>query len=383
MQNFVLGPDGQMPATLRDRMQQLTSRERKYFQLMWSKSGVLYLTSKPGIAKSAMAREIASIMGFQYMDVRLAMVDETDVGLFPYLGDYENEDGSMCKVIDYAVPRWAIEANRKPTIIHFEELNRAQGPQRNAALQILLERQIGTSFKFNDYVLMLASGNMGDEDMTDVEEFDSALNNRLIHIPHSLGAEEWLENFAKEHCHNTIYSFIRAYPEKLYQNPTENTRAFATPRSWRFLSDMIITNFGKDSSPRDFLPFLQEVAFGFVGNSAQRFIQYLQEMVNISITDIINRYDQVEKELGKYNRDKNSELLQSLKEYDPADFNEKQLENVTKFLKRLGDDELTSYLLHILDDQKFDLIKLKYWLSSNFQNVLVKLKKMNRPETKN
>jgi hypothetical protein len=28
----------------------------------------------------------------------------------------------------------------------------------------------------------MSSGNLGDEDGTDVEEFDSALNNRLIHI---------------------------------------------------------------------------------------------------------------------------------------------------------------------------------------------------------
>jgi hypothetical protein len=37
----------------------------------------------------------------------------------------------------------------------------------------LLEREIGTAFKFNDNVLMMSSGNLGDEDGTDVEEFDS------------------------------------------------------------------------------------------------------------------------------------------------------------------------------------------------------------------
>ena len=38
---------------------------------------------------------------------------------------------------------------------------------------MLHERGIGTEFKFNDNVLMIASGNLGDEDGTDVEEFDS------------------------------------------------------------------------------------------------------------------------------------------------------------------------------------------------------------------
>jgi hypothetical protein len=35
------------------------------------------------------------------------------------------------------------------------------------------------------------------------------------------------ENFAKENCHRVIVDYIKAYPEKLYQNPTENTKAYA------------------------------------------------------------------------------------------------------------------------------------------------------------
>jgi len=166
-----------MPSQIRERMATLTPRERKYFMTMWPKSGVMYITSKPGIAKSAIAREIADKMGFKYLDIRLSMVDETDVGLYPNISTVDN-GGEMVKCLDFVVPRWAIEANKQPTIIHFEELNRAQLPVRNAALQILLERCIGTEFKFNDTVLMMASGNLGDEDGTDVEEFDNALNNR-------------------------------------------------------------------------------------------------------------------------------------------------------------------------------------------------------------
>ena len=365
-----------MPQEIRERMNTLTPRERKYFMTMWPKSGVLYITSKPGVAKSAIARSIADKMGFKYLDVRLAMSDETDFK-FPFLKDAEYK-GNIFKVSGYAVPEWAFESNNQPTIIHFEELNRAPQFVRNAALQILLERQIG-EFKFNNTVLMMASGNLGDEDGTDVEEFDNALNNRLIHFSHTLGSDEWVENFGKTNCHPTIVSYIRAYPEKLYQNPTENTKAYATPRSWLFLSDFITKNFGMECSPREFLPYLQEVAHGYIGNGAQRFLQYCQEMVNITIQDIIDRYDKVEKELDKYNRDKNSELIQSLKEFDIKKFTEKQLDNVTKFLKRVSDDELTAYLLHILDNVA-DVAdpKIKKFMQ-NFRDVLVNIKRINKP----
>jgi len=365
---------GVLPEDLASKMNNLTERERLYFQIMWPKSGVLYITSKPGIAKSAISRSIAEKMGFRYMDIRLSMVDETDVGLYPSVSDTAG-----VKCLDFVVPRWAIEANKQPTIIHFEELNRASLPVRNAALQILLERQIGTEFKFNDTVLMMSSGNLGDEDGTDVEEFDNALNNRLIHFSHTLGAEEWIDNFAKERVHSTVVSYIRAYPEKLYQNPTENTKAYATPRSWTFLSDFICKNFGKDASPKVFLPVLRNIAHSFIGNGAQRFLQYCEEMINITIQDIIDRYDAVVKELDKYNRDKNSELIQSLKEYDIKKFTEKQLDNVTKFLKRVGDDELTAYLLHVLDNvPDVSDPKIKKFMIS-FKDVLVNIKRINKP----
>jgi len=363
-----------IPKDLLEKSNLLTEREKLYFMIMWPKSGVLYITSKPGVAKSALSRSIADKMGFRYMDIRLSMVDETDVGLYPSVSEKEN-----VKCLDFVVPRWAIEANKQPTIIHFEELNRATLPVRNAALQILLERQIGTEFKFNDNVLMMSSGNLGDEDGTDVEEFDSALNNRLIHYSHTLSADEWIENYAKENVHSTIVSYIKAYPEKLYQAPTENSRAYATPRSWTFLSNFITKNFGADASPKAFITMLRSIAHSYIGNGAQRFLQYCEEMINITIDDILNNYDKIVKDLDKYNRDKNSELIQSLKERDIKKLTEKQLENVTKFLKRVGDDELTAYLLHVLDNVP-DVAdpKIKKFMVS-FKDVLVNIKRINKP----
>ena len=75
-----------LPKHFKEKLNLLTNKERTYFLCMWPKSGVLYITSKPGIAKSAISRSIADKMGFMYKDIRLAMVDETDVGLFPLIG---------------------------------------------------------------------------------------------------------------------------------------------------------------------------------------------------------------------------------------------------------------------------------------------------------
>jgi len=370
-----------LPEAFREKLSLLTKREQIYFQVMWAKSGVLYITAKPGVAKSAIARSIAEKMNFRYMDLRLSMVDETDVGLYPNVSEVDPGTGQNIKCLDFVVPRWAIESNKQPTIIHFEELNRAQQSVRNAALQILLERQIGIDFKFNDNVLMISSGNLGDEDNTDVEEFDAALNNRLIHYKHTLSLDEWIEGFAQEKVHGMVVSYLKSHPENLYKT-SESSQAYATPRSWTFMSDFIIANYGKESSPREYLPNLKEIAQSYVVNASLKFIQYCEDMLNINIMDVINNYDKVKKDLEKYNRDKKSELIQSLKEMDITKLDEKQLSNVTKFLKSVGDDELTSYLLFILDnniDVTKDKIK-KFMLE--FKDVLQTVKRINKGGSK-
>jgi hypothetical protein len=287
-------------------------------------------------------------------------------------------DGKKVKCLDFVVPRWAIEANKQPTIIHFEELNRASQQVRNAALQILLERQIGTDFKFNDNVLMMSSGNLGDEDGTDVEEFDSALNNRLVHIDHTLDFNDWVNDFAKENVHPMLVSYLTAHPEHMYK-ASDNAKGYATPRSWTMMSEFIVANYGMDSSPREFLPLLREVAAGYVGNSAMKFLQYCEDMMNVSIWDVLNNYDKVKNDLKKYNRDKNSELIQTLKEIDINTLTNAQIDNCVKFLKNVGDDEKTAYLLFILDNiPEVTTDKIKRLLLE-FRDLLVNIKRINKP----
>jgi hypothetical protein len=337
-----------MPEKLKERLSTLTPRERKYFMSMWPKSGVPFLKSKPGIAKSAMVREIASKMGFNYIPLYLSMRDETDIGQYPYLNDGEY-NGRKIKVLDFVVPKWALDANDKPTIIHFDELNRAQPQVRNAALQILLDRAIGTEFKFNETVLMIASGNLGDSDGTVVEEFDTALNNRLIHFSHSLGVDEWLD-WAKDNCHWVVTSYIRAYPERLYQDPTEDSSAFATPRSWTFLSDFITRNYGRDAKIEEFLSMIQEIASNFIGPGAQKFVQYCYDMSVLNINDVLDSFDEVKETIESYGRDKRSELLFSLKEIDYFNLKKEQRKNVIGFLQQISSEERISYLIGILDN---------------------------------
>jgi hypothetical protein len=278
-------------------------------------------------------------------------MDETDIGLFPHLDEVEH-------CLNFVVPSWAVQANKQPSIILFDELNRAQLPIRNAALQILLDRRIGWDFKFNDEVLMFSAGNQGEQDGCDVEEFDAALWGRLIHVKHSLTLDEWIEGYAKQNVWDVIISYLKAYPQELYKR-SENTKVYASHRSWTFLSDLVKCHFDgfQNADTQKVKTLLEQVGGDYIGNGITKFIRYLEDLSIVNATDILNRYDQVEDQIKTFNRAKLTELLTALKEFEFKKFKKNQLENLAKFIGNLHDDEAVSYLIFLVDSCEVDDIK--------------------------
>lgn len=363
-----------------ERLSTLTKKQLLYFQMMVAKSGVLYIEAKPGVAKSATARAIADKMNFHYEDMRLSMSDETDFKL-PHIKQITDKDGVTHDVSKYAIPEWAFLSNERPTIIHFEELNRAPLFVRNAALQILLEREIGT-FKFNDNVLMMASGNLGEEDNTDVEEFDAALNNRLIPMAHSISFDEWYEDFANGRICPTILSFLKTNMDKLYVAPTENCKSYATPRSWTFLSDFIFETFGsykKDENGEYILDengkkvrvwgevtkwhdLITNIGRSYIGDTNRAFVRYIEDELSLTLDMILNDYHKHEKDIKNLSRDRKSEFIQPLKDianFRFEDLSDKQVDNLIEFLKVISSDERMSVLITRTDKDNVDIPNLK------------------------
>lgn len=343
-------------------LEALNEKELKYFKMAYPKSGVPFFTSEPGIGKSAIMRSIAKKLNLFYIDLRLAMLDETDVGLFPDKKEIKEvtPDGEevLRAYLDHIVPRWAGLANTPPkgyvgTLIHFEELNRAPLAVRNAALQILLERCIGFDFAFNENVYMVSTGNLGEEDGTDVEEFDSALNGRLLHYKHTLTMDEWFRYYANDNIQEIIVRYLTAHPDHYYvgkKSRSENDKSYASPRTWTFLSDYVTNNYGPDAPVQNWLKDVQNVGHAFIGSANTGFLRYLKDTLKISIQDIINRYPQLKKEAVKFTRDKKSELLTDLRNINFEELKKNQIENIKLFMLDLGDDEITAFLIKLLDE---------------------------------
>jgi MoxR-like ATPase len=325
------------------------NKYEKYYQMAKSNSGVLFIQGRPAEAKSAIVKKIAELKGLKFFDLRLSQMDETDIGLFPTVNKEE-------KCIDHLPPRWAIEANKQPSLIFFDELNRAKLDVRNAALQLLLDRQIGYNFEFNDNVIMMSAGNFGEEDGTEVEEMDTALWNRLIAVKHELSIKEWVDQYAKENVWDFIVKFVESNPSEFYKTPSENCKAYATPRSWTFLSDFVKSVFGgfENVELKNAISLLKDTAYSYVGNSSTKFLRYLEDMYALNITDILDRYEQVEDEVKKMNRTRVAELMKEVESLKLDKLKTKQIDNLIKFLGIIDADELAGLIFYIIDEDMGD-----------------------------
>jgi hypothetical protein len=308
----------------------------KYEQIIKSRAGVLYIEGQPGVAKTAIANAIAERNNWKFVDIRLAQVDGAEVGGIPTKvkhGDHE--------VLHYALPEWAIYANEQPTLIFFDELNRASLETRNAALQILNEHRIGWNFKFNENVYFMAAGNLGEEDGTEVEELDSALRNRLVIMKHTLTFADWKKHFAEENVYAPIVAFLEANPSHTFKMDTHEDKSFATYRSWTNLS-AFIKSLDK-ATPKEILSWVKEVGSSYVGNANMRFVRFLEDSINLSAKDIFLNWGNVKDQINYNDRSRISELLNEIKQYPFEDHPSKQLENIIDFCRGIHKDELVGF----------------------------------------
>ena len=331
---------------------------------VFSRSGVVYLKGKPGVGKTAITERLATDNGLRYMDLRLSMMAEEDM-MIPTI-----KDG----VIYNSVPEWAIEANKQPTLVVFEELNRATLPVRNASLQILLEKRIGINFKFNKNVYFMATGNLGEEDGTDIEDFDSALNNRLIHVNFTMSVDEWCEGYANEKVHPIVVQFLKNRPEEFYK--FTECSAYATPRSWTFFSDLLKQEMGMIIDIDKIRQLSEDIGYSYVGKSMLPFINHLDNIQKININDVLDDFPRVEPIIKSFNRDVISLLLMGLKALNCNDLTAKQFKNMCDFLKLLSEDEVGSYLIHILHTEEFTDKKLNSYklLFKEYKELTTKFK---------
>lgn len=323
----------------------LSDYERLLWSLIKSRGAVPLMMGAPGTGKSAIANGLAEKLGLQYIDLRLSTMDETDLGIFPSKEIYTDENGDTHKYVEHLYPHWAVLSNEKPTLIHFEEINRTTNAKRNACLQILNEKTMGYNFKFNENVFFVASGNLGKEDGTEVDELENAILNRFVVVKHEMDVHQWVKEYArKNNVHEDIISFLLERTE-FFNKPNKiessvNTTSvysscYPSPRAWTNFSKWVNTNNFNLSDDNLRSGILSRVLPGFVGRLATgSFVEFLSNKVRINYLQVLNEFDRYKKDIDNLERIAREVIFGELVKLNifSSNVTDKQYLNIKKFI---------------------------------------------------
>jgi hypothetical protein len=195
----------------------------------------LFLWGPPGIGKSELVEGIAKELGGLMIDLRLGQMEPTDIRGIPFYNKDKN-------VMEYAPPidlPDAETAAQYPVVVLFlDEMNSAPASVQSAAYQLILNRRVG-KYVLPDNVVMVAAGNR-ESDKGVTYRMPTPLSNRFIHQEMKVDFASWQEWAVQNKVHKDVVGYLSFAKQDLYDFDAKSaSRAFATPRSWSFVSQLL------------------------------------------------------------------------------------------------------------------------------------------------
>jgi len=198
----------------------------------------LFLWGPPGIGKSEIVADVAKEMNGLMIDLRLGQMDPTDIRGIPY---YNKDEG----VMDWAPPIDLPDektATQYPVVVLFlDEMNSAPPSVQAAAYQLILNRRVG-KYVLPDNVVLVAAGNR-ESDKGVTYRMPTPLANRFVHQEMRVDFSDWQEWAVSNGIHSDVVGYLSFAKQDLYDfDAKSSSRAFATPRSWTFVSELLEDN---------------------------------------------------------------------------------------------------------------------------------------------
>jgi hypothetical protein len=136
------------------------------------------------------------------------------------------------------LPSKEMAAQHPVVVLFFDEMNSAAPSVQAAAYQLVLNRRIG-KYVLPDNVVMVAAGNReGDKGVT--FKMPSPLANRFTHLEMRPDFDAWQKWAITNNVHKDVVGYVSFAKQDLFDfDPKTASRAFATPRSWTFVSELL------------------------------------------------------------------------------------------------------------------------------------------------
>jgi hypothetical protein len=209
----------------------------------------VFLWGPPGIGKSELIAGVTEDLGGYMIDLRLGQCEPTDIRGIPFFN--KNKE-----VMDWAPPVDLPDeefASQYPVVVLFlDEMNSAPPAVQAAGYQLILNRRVG-KYKLPDNVVIVAAGNR-ESDKGVTYRMPSPLANRFVHLEVRADFESWFQWAVNNQIHQDVVGFLSFSKQDLMEfNPVSASRAFATPRSWTFVSQFLNDEDATDAELTDLI----------------------------------------------------------------------------------------------------------------------------------
>lgn len=236
-----------------------------------------FLWGPPGIGKSSIIKQIAKDTGIKCIDLRLSLMDPTDLKGIPF---YDKEAHQALWAPPSFLPRDG------EGILFLDELNSAAPAVQASAYQLILDRQVG-EYRLPDGWAIVAAGNReGDRGV--VYRLPSPLANRFVHVEMEVNVEDWRMWAIRSRIDPRIIAYITFKNEALFTfDPLKNERSFATPRSWEAVNHIL-------NSPLEKNLWIEAIGGAIGHDNGVDFLGFVKVMDRLPDVDAILRGEAVE-----------------------------------------------------------------------------------------
>lgn len=243
---------------------------------------------KGGIGKTESIYDLAiQKLKIGYIDIRLLMYSEVDLKGIPYPDEKHINTVWLQNDI---LPR--VDRDGETGILVLDEITSVARSVRTAAYQLLNERQLG-EYRLPDGWLVVCLGN-GEDDGGDFQGMEGNFANRcsIFNVVPDLNA--WKTWAFKSNINYLVTAYLSWRPSDLhtYDPESETDLLFASPRSWKAVSDILnVHPFDKDDEISN-LRIIANVG-SKIGNTFIAFCKYKKSAVEPAdiLDGKVNKYD--------------------------------------------------------------------------------------------
>jgi len=191
-----------------------------------------FLWGAPGIGKSSIVKQIAQSNEIGFIDLRLALMDPTDLKGIPF---YDKDSHTAL----WAPPAFLPKSGEG--ILFLDELNTAAPSVQASAYQLILDRKVG-EYELPDGWAIVAAGNR-ESDRGVTYRMPAPLANRFVHFELEVDVDEWKFWAYKKEIDARVISYISFKQEHLFTfDAKSDVKSFATPRSWEYVDSILKSN---------------------------------------------------------------------------------------------------------------------------------------------